>query len=200
VFQGDTSPGWSQPFQNRLRGAGLRSNDFYEITWSGFDIVGLGIIPETATHLTALLFSMRAMEAAWSKGYDELNFIGHSWGTVLSYQAIDISAVPIDNWVTMGSPLGADLAPPAGLRREWVDFFSHSDPIMWLNLYPPFTIPNPFNITWQQAGIHQNATQPIDVTGMVVAHPGSVLAGLSQEHSAYWTNGGVLRDIAFWLR
>jgi Alpha/beta hydrolase len=192
------APGWSQPFQNNLRAAGLRNNDFFEITWSGFDIVGLGIIPETATHLTALLFSMRAMEAAWSKGYDELNFISHSWGTVLSYQAIDISAVPIHDWVTMGSPMGSQIWKPAGLGGVWLNFYSHHDPFMWLNLYPPFSIPNPLNITWNQAAVFTNALN-FNRTGMANLNPGDVWGGLTQEHNAYWNDAVVLRQTALWL-
>ena len=190
-----SSPGWSRPFQNDLRNSGLRSNDFFEITWSGFDLVGFGVLPETATHLTALLFTMQSMRAAWSKGYDELNFISHSWGTILSYQAIDMTPVPIENWVTMGSPMGAEIWTPAGLRGEWTNFYSNSDPITWLNLYPPFSIPNPFNITRGPATQFPGATININVTNMAAQPGDSILQRLREQHTAYWSDTDVLNDI-----
>ncbi len=143
---------------------------------------------------------MQAMAAVWSKGYDELNFIGHSWGTTLSYLGIEMSGVPIDNWVTMGSPMAGDTPRPAGLRGDWINFFSDSDPVMWLNT-GPWPVLYPFGSTTPgKAAEFQHATQPFNVTGMKVPLGGSVYAGLTKEHPAYWTNRDVLARITQFLR
>ena len=84
------------------------------------------------------------------------------------------------------------------MLQEWINFYSHSDPIMWLNLYPPFSIPNPFNITWNQAAVFQNATQTINRTRMIPGVAG-VIAGLRQEHNAYWVDRIVLQSIMRFL-
>ena len=143
---------------------------------------------------------MQAMAAVWSKGYDELNFISHRWGTVLSHQAISLGAVPIDNWVTMGSPMAADNLRPSGLRGEWINFFSNSDPVMWLST-GPWPVLYPFgSSTPGKAAEFQDATKAFNVTGMKVPLGGSVYAGLTQEHPAYWTHGRVLAKITQFLQ
>ena len=143
---------------------------------------------------------MHALDVAMAKGYDSINMIAHSWGTCITYDAIEQSGLGIKNWVTMGSPLRGDIGKPANVGR-WSDFYSNTDPVTWLNCFPPFPeidtecwqsfalsiAPLASNVTWGESSIHVNANLRRDETAMRVAslNMWNWWRGLL-EHTAYW--------------
>jgi RHS repeat-associated protein len=192
--------GWSERFQQDLKRTGLTTSDFVEFTWSGFDVSGFGIVPNRSVHYLTLSYYDLVLRTTWSKGYDKIHIVGHSWGTALSYDLLERSAVPIQHWVTLGSPLRADTPKPWSVAGDWVDFYSNSDPTTWLNIHPPFGILGALRATWQSAAVRVNANFSRNRTGMVVAHPGTFLDGLLYEHSAYWDDFLTMIDLVQVLR
>ena len=146
-----------------------------------------------------------ALNIVAAKGYDAIDSIAHSWGTCVTYDAIEQSGLYIKNWVTMGSPLRGDTAKPGNVGR-WIDFYSNTDPVTWLNIFPPFvpvsseTIPSILSNLTGHSAERIHADNPWNVTGMAIPSDASrayvIFFGPFLEHPAYWTNWRVLQELA----
>jgi RHS repeat-associated protein len=207
-----SSPNWFTRFgyPAALQRNGLNTNDLYDFHWSRFDLAGFGVIPNWISHFIAATSLLLTTEEVASRGYNKVNLLGHSWGAMLSYDVLKVSGVPVDNWVTLGSPLHQDTDKPASLRGKWLDVFSQSDPVTWLRipggygLYGAMSLFHPFislatlpmNAVWGSSAIRTNADILSNATGMAIAAPlapGDIMVGLGPEHMGYLSDANNVR-------
>ena len=114
------------------------------------------------------------------KGYANINVLAHSWGTVLSRDAMNSSGLSFGLWATMGSPLG--LTYPRFSYKKWQNFYSSEDPVPLLQsvLHLLGYIDNLVPLFMQTKGVEQHKTY----------RGGPITA-----HSSYWTDPTVFNDI-----
>lgn len=127
-------PGYSKGLTD---GLDQRSDnqDYYEFLWSGFSTVVVPWIPNLIQHGIAKLSLRASMLSVYQKGYHNINAISHSWGTVLSMGALNLGGMPINTWVTMGSPLPR--ITPRFAYQHWLNVFSPSDPVVYAGMFLP---------------------------------------------------------------
>lgn len=108
------------------------NQDYFEYVWSGFTMNG--VLPSAwainTTHNTATNGLINVVRAIHAKGYQNINIVSHSWGTVISRDTLNAGAADnINTWVTMGSPLTDDTARPD--VDFWLNIYCAGDPVIW---------------------------------------------------------------------
>ena len=151
----------------------------------------MGILPVSIlAHTLAVEFHTLAVEVAESKGYDSIDIISHSWGTCVTYDVLQ-SGVHVRDWVTMGSPLRFDTPKPFGMSGDWIDIYSKTDPVTWLNCFPPFSSPIVgFSTFFGYTSLYSKGRWYADIPWQ------SPRIG----HTEYWMNDEVADFIAQYLR
>jgi hypothetical protein len=192
--------GWSKDFQKDLNlasgstptknvtGSPL-NHDFYEFNWGGFsaDMSGslvIGVIPVKSVHQFAFINLTIAQLTIWMKGYNNMDVISHSWGTCLAYDMLNSGGIEMHDWVTMGSPLKHDINKPVWNEGLWINAYSTRDPVVYLDMYPGF-IP-----TFGKGLIDHPQVDP----PAIITTSGSGGPSLP-EHTAYWTNPGLMTSL-----
>ena len=158
-------PNYAAEFVNRLQRY-APDQDYYQFRWSGFGGILPMFVPNFIQHDLAqdsLEFSLGCLK---SRGYANINVIGHSWGTVLSKDALNTGVINVGLWATMGSPLACEpkfdtngeqfIYTPFPLFNydKWMNFYNLCDPVVYLCLNAPLVTPLGLNIT-------ESATSPI---------------------------------------
>lgn len=200
--------GWSKDFQKDLNlasgstptknvtGSPL-THDFYEFNWGGFsaDMSGplvIGVIPVKSVHQFAFINLTIAQLTIGMKGYSDMNVISHSWGTCLAYDMLNSGGIEMHDWVTMGSPLNHDISKPLWNEGRWVNAYSTRDPVVYFNIYPNGLI------NWSPVSIPQFSKTPFNPSQVdppaIITTSGSGGPSLP-EHTAYWTNPGLLTSL-----
>lgn len=126
----DHSPGYADVFIDLLTARGIE-HDYYQFIWSGCQLAEVLLPPNRIHHGIALASLTHCLATLPAKGYSRVNVISHSWGTVLSRDALNRHPLALNNWVTMGSPLSADTAP-CFPHQAWMNIFTRSDPVVHL--------------------------------------------------------------------
>ncbi len=178
--------GWSEDMQAVMKNAWHVSNqDSYEFLWTGFaasDNVFLPI-PNRLNHLIALCSLIDGLAEIRLKGYANVSVVSHSWGTVLSRDALTDMNDPVAIWATMGSPLCC--FTPEFPYGTWVNYANLADPVtlaakILYNLgYMHCEIP----LRYQMRNVRQ-----------VKIHT------YENCHSVYWTSHAVVGDLAKLLK
>ena len=126
------------------------------------------------------------------KGYSDMNVISHSWGTCLAYDMLNSGGIEMHDWVTMGSPLNHDISKPLWNEGRWVNAYSTRDPVVYFNIYPNGLI------NWSPVSIQQFSKTPFNPSQVdppaIITTSGSGGPSLP-EHTAYWTNPGLLTSL-----
>ncbi|MBP5673250.1 MAG: hypothetical protein J6X49_12740 [Victivallales bacterium] len=171
---------WSESFSDTLES--LSGNqDMYEFLWSGFQSGGFVLfIPNPLSHRIATLSLTYFLLELSMRGYLNVNVIAHSWGTVLSRDAMNLSCLSYGLWATMGSPLGWTF-PTFGFRK-WQNYYSPADGV--IDLAPLLKImgynSNDVPLYTQLTKVEQHATWCLNPVAA---------------HSSYWTDPCVLNDL-----
>jgi RHS repeat-associated protein len=207
--------GWSQdlattPFQQNLSNPvgktpkkGVENDplnhDFYEFDWGGFSIVNAPpfLIPIKSVHEMALVHLQMAEFLVWMNGYGNIDIISHSWGTTLSYDLMNSTDIEVHDWVTMGSPLKQTTEKPVENTGNWINCYDLNDPVVHLEMYPPFPnicgLPLPSSLIGAGLTAKQGIIQlPYDFGFGLFSHP--------FVHSDYWNSQEVLSDLRKWLQ
>jgi hypothetical protein len=205
--------GWSTsketPFQQNLKISSQNApklaptqplnHDFYEFDWGGFSVGDLPgtLVPIKSVHEMALAHLQIAEMLVWMKGYNNINIISHSWGTTLTYDLQNTSGIETHDWVTMGSPLKPSTDKPVWIGGDWINCYSLWDPVIHLEIYPPFP-----SVGEEALGI-ANAFFMLGFSGdgltrdsnVDIPHSHYMHSFLIGEHDAYWNNDDVLKDL-----
>ena len=108
------------------------NQDYFEYVWSGFTMNG--VLPSAwavnTTHGTATNGLINVVRSIQAKGYQNVNIISHSWGTVISRDTLYAGVGNVNTWVTMGSPLTATTRCPGGVGF-WLNIYCAGDPVIW---------------------------------------------------------------------
>ncbi|MDD4102875.1 MAG: RHS repeat-associated core domain-containing protein, partial [Kiritimatiellae bacterium] len=177
-------PGYSKDLTGGLEGR-IDNQDYYEFLWSGFAMAIIPWLPNPLQHGIAKASLRSCLLAIEQKGYRHLSLIGHSWGTVLSLDALEQRDVPIHTWVTMGSPLPR--VTPRFSFRNWLNVFSASDPVVYLQMQPFFRF----------------SSEPMEPLFAQESPPEQHGVGnrpLLEAHSCYWTDYMTIKLIANLLK
>ena len=176
----DHEVNWSEQFSDTLeKGAG--NQDMYEFLWSGFQAGGFMLfIPNPISHTIASKSLVCFIYEIYMKGYVNINIIAHSWGTVLSRDAMNSTGLWFRLWATMGSPLG--LTRPEFGYTKWQNYHSIFDPVTRLQnvLFLLGYVQNLIPLFMQKEGVEQHTTY----------RGGTITA-----HSSYWTDPTVFNDL-----
>ena len=171
---------WSESFSDKIEKL-AGNQDMYEFLWSGFQSGGFILfVPNHLSHTIAKSSLVCYLCELYMKGYNEVNVIAHSWGTVLSRDAMNYSGLSFGLWATMGSPLGQ--THPLFQYRKWQNYFTLADPVTYLaDLLVVMGFENDTIPLFQQlSGVEQHRTLCVNpVTA----------------HSSYWTDQTVLNDL-----
>ncbi len=171
---------WSESFSDKIEKL-AGNQDMYEFLWSGFQSGGFILfIPNHLSHTIAKSSLVCYLCELYMKGYAEVNVIAHSWGTVLSRDAMNYSGLSFGLWATMGSPLGQ--THPLFQYRKWQNYFTLADPVTHLaDLLVVMRFENDTVPLFQQlSGVEQHRT--------LCKNPVTA-------HSSYWTDPTVLNDL-----
>ena len=176
---------WSESFSDRIEKL-AGNQDMYEFLWSGFQSGGFILfVPNHLSHTIAKSSLVCYLCELYMKGYAEVNVIAHSWGTVLSRDAMNYSGLSFGLWATMGSPLGQ--THPLFQYRKWQNYFTLADPVTHLaDLLVVMGFENDTLPLFQQlSGVEQHRTLCVNpVTA----------------HSSYWTDPTVFNDLLTFLK
>ena len=171
---------YSEEFSDTLEKSS-GNQDMYEFLWSGFQSGWLVLfIPNPISHTIASKSLVCFLCELYMKGYVNVNVIAHSWGTVLSRDAMNSSGLSFGLWATMGSPLG--LTHPKFNYKKWQNFYSSEDPVPLLTnvLYLLGYNDNLVPLFMQTKGVEQHKT---------------FRGGPIEAHSSYWTDPAVFNDL-----
>jgi len=124
------APGYADDFIGLLTERGVE-HDYYQFIWSGCQLAKILLPPNQIQHSIALTSLTHCLAALPAKGYSKINVVSHSWGTVLSRDALNRQPLILSNWVTMGSPLSAETIPRFPYQ-SWMNIFTRSDPVVHL--------------------------------------------------------------------
>lgn len=177
-------PGYSKELINGLSER-IDNQDYYEFLWSGFTLAILPWYPNPIQHDIAKASLRSCLLAIKQKGYRHLSLIGHSWGTVLSLDALEHRDVSLHTWVTMGSPLPRVI--PRFTFYDWLNVFSPSDPVVYLMISPFF---RPLD----------GDLAPLFMQDFLVEQHGVGNQPLLEAHSCYWTDYMTIKLIANLLK
>ena len=176
----DHEVNWSEEFSDTLEKYS-GNQDMYEFLWSGFQSSWLALfIPNPISHTIASKSLVCFLCELYMKGYSNINIIAHSWGTVLSRDAMNSSGLSFGLWATMGSPLG--LTYPKFGYRIWQNYYAPGDRVTELAplLFAMWYSDNIVQLYLQRRGVEQHRTlcnNPITA------------------HSSYWTDPTVFNDL-----
>ncbi len=173
--------GYADSFIREL-GKRRPDHDWYEFLWSGFATADYRLtIPHRGSHEVAMISLIGVLVELKVKGYSTVNVVAHSWGTVLSKDAMNYCAYNVGCWATMGSPLG--MTDPLFPRKSWHNYYSRSDPVIYLSmlLYSLDYTEDMFPLIWQQLWLHQHE---------VGIYP------ILEAHTQYWSNPRVIWMLA----
>ena len=171
---------YSEEFSDTLEKSS-GNQDMYEFLWSGFQSGWLVLFfPNPISHTIASKSLVCFLCELYMKGYVNINVIAHSWGTVLSRDAMNSSGLSFGLWATMGSPLG--LTHPKFNYKKWQNFYSSEDPVPLLTnvLYLLGYNDNLMPLFMQTKGVEQHKT---------------FRGGPIEAHSSYWTDPTVFNDL-----
>lgn len=124
------APGYADDFIGLLKERGVE-HDYYQFIWSGCQMAEFLLPPNPIHHGIALASLTHCLATLPAKGYAKINVVSHSWGTVLSRDALNRQPLILNNWVTMGSPLSADTKPRFPYQ-DWMNIFTRSDYVVHL--------------------------------------------------------------------
>lgn len=174
------------------------NHDSYEFNWGGFSIGGIGEIPVKSVHQMAFVHLHAAQMLIWMKGYANMNFISHSWGTTLTYDVQNSGGIEMQHWVTMGSPLKSSTDKPVWNTGQWINCYDLNDPVVHLEMFPPFPdtsgLPLPESLTGPGLTVDPSVT---------FQYPYNFRASVSPHwwvHSDYWVDSGVASDLRLRLQ
>ena len=176
----DHEVNWSEEFADTLEKYS-GNQDMYEFLWSGFQSSWLVLFyPNRISHTIASKSLVCFLCDLYIKGYTNINVIAHSWGTVLSRDAMNSSGLSFGLWATMGSPLG--LTYPKFSYKKWQNYYAPGDRITELAplLCAMWYSDNIVQLYLQTRGVEQHRTlckNPITA------------------HSSYWTDPTVFNDL-----
>ena len=88
-------------------------------------VVGSVLVNESVHNIATNSFT-KVVRAIQAKGYNNVNIIGHSWGTLISRDAQYAGVGDINTWFTMGSPLTASTRWPGSLGT-WINIWNDKD-------------------------------------------------------------------------
>lgn len=177
-------PGYSKALADGLEKR-IDNQDYYEFLWSGFTLGILPWYPNPLQHDIAKASLRSCLLEIKQKGYRHLSLIGHSWGTVLSLDALEHRDSSLHTWVTMGSPLPK--VTPRFSFYNWLNVFSASDPVVYL-MISPFTRPLDGDL------------EPLFMQDFLVEQYGVSELPLLEAHSCYWTDYMTIKQIANLLK
>lgn len=167
------------------------NHDFFEFDWGGFTVGEVpltGLVPIKSVHEMALAHLQIAEMLVWMKGYEKINIISHSWGTTLTYDLQNTSGIETHDWVTMGSPLKSTTEKPVGITGNWINYYSWRDPVVHLEMYPPF--PSTFGLPLPSVSLLPGLSKDLKVDTQHSHTMGSIW-----EHGAYWNDENVLSNL-----
>jgi RHS repeat-associated protein len=173
--------GYADSFIREL-GKRRPDHDWYEFLWSGFATSDYRMtIPHRGSHEVAMMSLIGVLVELKVKGYSTVNVVAHSWGTVLSKDAMNYCAYDVGCWATMGSPLG--MTEPLFPRKSWHNYYSMSDPVVYLSmvLYGLDYTEDVLPLIWQQLWLHQHDVGIFPVL---------------EAHTQYWSNPRVIWMLA----
>ncbi|MDD4098951.1 MAG: hypothetical protein PHC30_09285, partial [Lentisphaeria bacterium] len=124
------SPGYADDFIDLLKARGIEF-DSYQFIWSGCQLAEVMLPPNRIHHGMALASLTHCLAQLPAKGYSRVHVIAHSWGTVLSRDALGRHPLVLSHWVTMGSPLSAGTVPQFPYQA-WMNISTRSDPVVHL--------------------------------------------------------------------
>ena len=176
--------------------------------WSGFSNNLTAIVPTYYQHTMAengLAYTLLTM---MQKGYENVNLISHSWGTVISKDTLLLEDVAVNLFVTMGSPLRAPLHYSDAFKFRYfseqfydrlADYMSSSNYKTWHNYY-----------YMSDPVIHLKLNSPNETALMSMGSPLRHAQGIKQfdlplpitpwSHSHYWEDPLVYYSIGIYLR
>ena len=134
----------------------------------------------------AFVHLQTAQMLVWMKGYSDINIISHSWGTTLSYDLLNSGGIEMHDWVTMGSPLKSSTDKPVWNTGKWFNYYSMNDPIVYFEMYPPFS-------SLPSKGLGLPADPNVGMANQRPHNMGKDWWFL--EHTAYWKDGYVLGNL-----
>jgi RHS repeat-associated protein len=171
---------WTENFSDTLEKCS-GNQDMYEFLWSGFQAGGFVLFfPHHLSHTIASKSLVYCLCELYMKGYANVNVIAHSWGTVLSRDAMNSSGLSFGLWATMGSPLG-ETFPKFGYRM-WQNFYSSEDGVPLL--------------TWLLFLLgYSDNLKPLFMQRINVQQHKTYSGGPIDAHSSYWTDPTVFNDI-----
>lgn len=198
---------YADDFIKDLKGAS-KNQDMLPYLWSGFSNNLTAIVPTYYQHTIARNGLAYTLFSMIQKGYENINLISHSWGTVISKDTLLLEDVSVNLFVTMGSPLTAPTHYRDFLKfrniseknynllgnymsstnyRQWYNYYYMSDPVIHLKLNSPnetalMSTDSPLRFA---LGVKQ-FDLPLPIT------PWS--------HSFYWEDPLVIHSIAEYLR
>jgi RHS repeat-associated protein len=147
-------PGYSGQLADQLRAQG---EVVWEFHWSGD-------IGDTGKTISSFKEAASFVSARSTSKGESFNVIAHSYGGLISYSAISSSNVSVDNYITMGSPLG-NVSTPSNVSN-WTNFFSFIDPISSYS-FGANNIPVLSNHTgyWSHSTVIGNITESVSEDG-----------------------------------
>ncbi len=130
---GHHGKGYSGGIKRALESSG---EQVIEIRWSGF------ILDKTVYGNVANKILEAQMLAQAKK--ENLNIIGHSWGTVVVGEVLHGTRIKADNLISLGSPY----FDYSSISKSWMNFWSPVDPISWGSAFRGVINPGQFDIYW----------------------------------------------------
>ena len=178
--------GWSNDMQEMMKKAyHINNQDSFEFRWTGFSASSYSFLPIPArlNHLIGLWSLVDGFATVQLKGYINVSVISHSWGTVLSRDALFLSLYHTSIWATMGSPLGCFI--PLFPFWFWNNYVNYGDPVVWAasTLFKMGYNVSPFPLLYQDFLVRQVKLTTFD-----------------NNHSVYWTSHTVIGDLARMLK
>ena len=158
-------PGYASDFVSCLQRY-APNQEYFQFRWSGFGGILPMFVPNFIQHDLAQDSLEYCLGCLKSKGYANINVIGHSWGTVLSKDALNRGGINVGLWATMGSPLADDtqydihnnqaIPPsfPLFNHGKWMNFYNLCDPVVYLCMNAPL-------LTWPVLNINETIVSPI---------------------------------------
>ena len=195
-------PNYAAEFVNRLERY-APYQDYYQFRWSGFGGFLLPtFIPNVIQHNIAKRSLEFCLGCLRSQGYANINVIGHSWGTVLSKDALNTGVIDVALWTTMGSPLATEelstkngflLLPsyPLFNYEKWMNFYNLCDPIVYLCMNNPLrTAPGP--------NINESLCSPLFESSLPEQYNLGFIT--PDPHGCYWYNPTTILAITLFTR
>ncbi|MBQ9369295.1 MAG: RHS repeat protein, partial [Victivallales bacterium] len=197
-------PGYASDFVNRLQRY-APDQDYLQFRWSGFGGILPMFIPNYYQHDLAQRNLEYCLGTLKAKGYANINVIGHSWGTVLSKDALNSGVINVGLWATMGSPLACEnqfddngdpfisTSFPLFNHEKWMNFYNLIDPVVHLCMNGPL-------IGMCGVGISDNdsLSSPIFESPLPEQYNLGIIS--PDVHGCYWYNPTTILAITLFTR